>query len=463
MRAPAAPDLSALAFLQVYKAVPPGRTLLAGVSPAPPGCVLHLARSGEVLREDRMPEIRLDVQPMSETEAAVQLREALEAATRPLVAGRTRIGLALSGGIDSLSVAHLARKCAPDAELVAFTAGDGAHDPEVRRAAAAMHRLGGRHEVLVASNEELHANMPLAVWHLENPIGRSETFQFLCLARLAKERGFDYLLSGMGADLLFGGMPRHKLLWMAEAAPPLRRELLALFDATQTWEEPRSWLARLMMRMCYGRGLPSPPLIARAPRPNRPELLARPGPEFLNRCLMLDGQEPTSRTLARIERPLQAYSIDYGSPYLDKALIQFAFTMPGRLKIQRGVQKHILREAMRPMMDDGLRKAPKELMRMSQSAAFATVLDRLADRTISPRNACVVAHGSSPSRSSGCGARAGGLITPKRRCGYGRCLRPRCGHEIYLDARGRCPAPTANVTPLLEPWVAMPTAVARPA
>ena len=99
---------------------------------------------------------------------------------------------------------------------------------------------------------------------------------------------------------------------------------------------------------------------------------------------MLDGQEPTSRTLARIERPLQAYGIEYGSPYLDKALIQFAFTMPGRLKIQRGVQKHILREAMRPMMEGGLRKAPKELMRMSQSAAFAAALDRLADRYLTP-------------------------------------------------------------------------------
>ena len=35
--------------------------------------------------------------------------------------------------------------------------------------------------------------------------------------------------------------------------------------------------------------------------------------------------------------------------------------------------------------------------------------------------------------------------------------------EIYLDARGRCPAPAANVTPLPEAWVAMQTPVVRPA
>jgi asparagine synthase (glutamine-hydrolysing) len=458
----ATPDLAALAFLQVYKAVPPGRTLLAGVSTAPPGCVLHFSRDGKVLREDRMPEIRLDVRPMSEAEAAAQLRHALEVATRPLVAGRTRIGLALSGGVDSLSVAHLARKCAPDAELVAFTAGDGAHDPEVQRAAAAMERLGGRHEMLIASNEELLANMPLAVWHLENPIGRSETFQFLCLAHLARQRGFDFLLSGMGADLLFGGMPRHRLLWMAEAAAPLRGNLLELFEATQTWERPRSWIARLMMTLCYGTDLPAPPAIAAAPSLEKPELLAQPGPEFLNRCLMLDGQEPTSRTLARIERPLQAYGIEYGSPYLDKALIQYAFTMPGSLKIQRGVQKYILREAMRPLMDGALCKAPKELMRMRQSAAFAATLDRLADRYLAPER-----------------LRRRGWFEPDQvERVRGACRRPHHPEtamrlwtllatemwaEIYLDARGRCPAAAMGIAMQPERWVAMPTPAVRTA
>ncbi|HEU4655320.1 MAG TPA: asparagine synthase-related protein [Steroidobacteraceae bacterium] len=380
---PARPDLDAVRCLQMYKAVPSGKTLLADVAPVPPGSVLHLHRDGSIAMQDRMPDVRLAVDPMTEEQACEELRRKLEQATQPLVEGRSRIGIALSGGIDSMSAAFLARRCAPDAELVGFTAGECPEDPEVHRASKVMAALNGKHEPLIVENAELMARLPVAVWHLENPIGRSETFQYLALARRARERGFDYLLTGMGADLLFGGMPRHKVLWMAEVMPILRKDLLAFFESTQTGEPSKRPIARLMTSLYYRGGLPPAPSVVNCERSYEPELLAEPGPEFINRCLMLDGQEPTSRTLARIERPLQAYGLDYGSPFLDKSVIQFAFTMPSDLKIRRGTQKYILRQAMKPYMSDELRRAPKELMRMQQGGEFARTLQLLADRYLS--------------------------------------------------------------------------------
>jgi asparagine synthase (glutamine-hydrolysing) len=381
---PARPDLEAIRCLQMYKAMPPGRTMLTGIQPVPPGCVMRLRCDGIVASVERMPDIRLDVRPMTEAQACDALRRALERATVPLVAGRSTIGLALSGGIDSMSTAFLARRCAPHAELVAFTAGEAADDPEVLRAAKVMQRLNGEHRPLIVEDTELLAKLPSAVWHLENPIGRSETFQYLALARQARDHGLDCLLTGMGADLLFGGMPRHKVLWLAEVAPWLRKDLLAFFQATQTAEPPSRPLARLMHALYYRGRLPPAPRVLHAEHHYEPEFLADPGPEFLNRCLMLDGQEPTSRTLARIERPFQAYGLDYGSPFLDKAVIEFAFTIPSALKIRRGQQKYILRQAMQPWMSDELRRAPKELMRMRQGSRFAHTLQRLADRYLNP-------------------------------------------------------------------------------
>ena len=380
---PARADLDSVRCLQMYKAMPSGRTLLADVTPVPPGSVVHFHRDGTIALHDRMPDVRLAVDPMTEEQACEQLRHKLEEAMHPLVAGRSRIGIALSGGIDSMSAAFLARRCAPDAELVGFTAGESPEDPEVRRASKVMASLNGRHEPLIVENSELMSRLPIAVWHLENPIGRSETFQYMSLARRARERGFDNLLTGMGADLLFGGMPRHKVLWMAEVMPLLRKDLLAFFESTQTGEPSRRPIARLMTSLYYRGGLPPAPAVVNCDRTYEPELLAEPGPEFINRCLMLDGQEPTSRTLARIERPLQAYGLDYGSPFLDKSVIQFAFTMPSHLKIRRGTQKYILRQAMKPYMSDELRRAPKELMRMQQGGEFARTLQQLADRYLS--------------------------------------------------------------------------------
>jgi asparagine synthetase B (glutamine-hydrolysing) len=142
-------------------------------------------------------------------------------------------------------------------------------------------------------------------------------------------------------------------------------------------------VARLMTQAYYRGHLPAVPTVLDANLIGDPDLLAEPGPEFINRCLMLDGQEPTSRTLARIERPLQASGIEYGSPYLDKSIIEYAFTLPSRLKIRRGKQKYILRQAMKPLMSDDLRNVPKDLMRMGQNGAFAQSLQHLADRYLS--------------------------------------------------------------------------------
>jgi asparagine synthase (glutamine-hydrolysing) len=380
---PAAADLDAVRCLQMYKAVPSGKTLVKDIFPIPPGSVVQFRRNGVISADDRMPDVRLVVHRMTEEQACAQLRRALEQATMSLVRGRSRIGLALGGGIDSMSTAFLARHCAPSAELIAFTARECLDDPQVHRAASAMTCLRGTHHVLVVPSVELTANLPAAVWYLENPIGRSETFQYLAIAKLARERGFNSLLTGIGADLLFGGMPRHKVLWLAEVMPFLRKDLLAFFETTQTGEAPARPLARLMTALYYRGGLPPAPAVLNCERAFEPELLAEPGPEFINRCLMLDVQEPTSRSLARIERPFQAHGVDYGSPFLDKAVIEFAFTVPSRLKIRRGQQKYILRQAMRSLMPDSLCSAPKDLMRMEQGSEFINTLQALADQFLS--------------------------------------------------------------------------------
>jgi asparagine synthase (glutamine-hydrolysing) len=284
------------------------------------------------------------------------------------------------------------------------------------------------------------------VWYLENPIGRSETFQYLALAKAAHERGFDFLLTGMGADLLFGGMPRHKVLWMAEVLPFLRKDLLSFFEATQTGEPASRPLARLITALYYRGGLPPPPTVLNCNRAYEPELLAEPGPEFINRCLMLDGQEPTSRTLARIERPFQAYGLDYGSPFLDREVIQFAFTMPSHLKIRRGQQKYILREAMRPLMSDSLRKAPKELMRMQQGGEFVNTLLLLAEQYLSAER--VRRRGffrySDIARIRGACRRG---RHPEAAMRLWTAVVTEIWAEIYLDGRGRHPQTTLAPQP----------------
>jgi asparagine synthase (glutamine-hydrolysing) len=383
-RVPATADLEALQYLQSAKSSPnDGRTLLRGIRSVPPGRIARFTRAGEQHNESLSPTIALNVQAPNETSAADRLIRLLSDAVSPLVKNRSQIGIALSGGIDSLAVAHLVRNCNPDTRIVGFTTGQSLDDRDMRVAALAMERLNGEHVPITIDPQVLITRLPEAVWHLENPIGRSETVHFLELGRIAREHGFDWLFSGMGADGIFAGMPRHKVLWLAGHVRPLRADLMEFFSATQTGRAPTRPLARMLAYLYFKGDVPLVPAVLEA----RDEPLAHssvtPGPEFLNRALLDAEPEHTAYSLPRIERTLQASAVDYVSPFLNRAVIDFAFTLPGHMKIRHGRDKYILREAMRRLISEDLRKVPKGLMRFNQGDRFTETLQVLADRYLS--------------------------------------------------------------------------------
>lgn len=375
----AQPDLDAIQYLQAYKATPPGRTLLKRVFTAAPGAVTRLDRDGRLLAHDEMRALQVAVRPSTESDVREELARRYIDTIRPLVANSKRVAISLSGGIDSLSIAFATRHCAPQVELVGYTAGHGPDDPEIRTAALAMSRLGGRHEPVIVTADLLHEMLPQAVWHLESPVGRTETIQMLEVARAARRSGFDWLLSGIGSDALFAGMPKHRLLWLSHKLPPLRRDLHEFYALTQSGLQPQRPLAKFMDLIYFRGAMPPVPRINGAgwasKRPTFPEASA----EFLNHALAENVNESLSRSLVRLERPLQACGIDLVSPFFDPALMEYAYSIPSRLKIRRGIEKYILRQAMRTIVSPELLNVPKGIARMRQDRSFAETLEKLAE------------------------------------------------------------------------------------
>jgi asparagine synthase (glutamine-hydrolysing) len=380
---PATVDLDALQYLQCYKTTPPHRTLLQGVLSAPPGAVTHLTADGQLKSTEEMRPLRVNVRPVSETQARDELARRMVSAIRRVTTGRSRIGISLSGGIDSMSVAFACRDCAPQAELAGFTAGYGEDDPEIRTAALVMERLGGRHVPVIVTAEPLADLLPEAVWHFESPVGRTETVQALVTARAARADGFDCLMTGMGSDGLFAGMPKHKLLWLSQLLPPLRKDLQEFYALTQSGRAPQRPLAKLM-NMLYFRGAipPVPRIRAASFVPELPYFPAA-GPEFLNYTMVKDAHETLSRSLVRLERPFQASGVDFSSPFFDLDVMDYAFALPSRLKIRRGQEKYILRQAMQSLVSPDLLNIPKGISRIRQDTEFAATLQKLSDRYLS--------------------------------------------------------------------------------
>jgi len=128
----------------------------------------------------------------------------LEEAITTAVGLRSDQGVtALSGGVDSTLVAHLARR-----ECVAVGLLDS-HD--LRQARHAAETLGLSCTYVTITPREVAAALPVVIRAIptKDPVNTSIALTQYFVARFAGEQGYQRILTGQGADELFGGYSRY--------------------------------------------------------------------------------------------------------------------------------------------------------------------------------------------------------------------------------------------------------------
>ena len=58
--------------------------------------------------------------------------------------------------------------------------------------------------------------------------------------------------------------------------------------------------------------------------------------------------------LVKVDRMSMANSLEVRAPLLDREVVEFAATVPSNMKFKNGEKKHILKEAFKPMLPDGI-------------------------------------------------------------------------------------------------------------
>jgi len=81
----------------------------------------------------------------------------------------------------------------------------------------------------------------------------------------------------------------------------------------------------------------------------------------LNRILEMEwNTQLPDQVLAFVDFLSMAHSVEVRSPFLDYRLVEFASTIPGRLKIRNGNVKDILKATVEPLLPEGITQRPKE-------------------------------------------------------------------------------------------------------
>lgn len=138
------------------------------------------------------------------------IRETLTEAVRKRLMSDVPIGVLLSGGLDSSLTSAIASRLMTEAgspKLHSFSIGLDSKAPDVIAARAVAEYLGTEHHEIYFSVEQGIEILDTLIWHLETydvtSIRASTPMYFL--SKAITEKGIKVVLSGEGADEIFGG------------------------------------------------------------------------------------------------------------------------------------------------------------------------------------------------------------------------------------------------------------------
>ncbi|MEY4680956.1 MAG: hypothetical protein RLZZ276_2605 [Pseudomonadota bacterium] len=378
-------DPRAIEDFLAYGYIPDPRTILEGVRRLEAGCTLSLRRGARDAPSPRRywrPRFRADP-AIDEAAATTRLRAALGEAVRSRMLADVPIGAFLSGGIDSSAVCALMAEAATR-PVETFSIGfAGSTEDESAHARHVAGHLGTRHRAEDAGGPSLAALDRVAAIH-DEPFGDPSAVPTMQLCAAAR-RHVAVALSGDGGDEVFGGYRRH--LWhvreeMARRLVPGRAGRAVLAALAAAWPKadwaPRPLRAKSTLRELAMEPLPAyfhsvcaipDALRARLPtaRMRREldgyhalEVLARHAEDAPRDDALSWAQHIDLATwlpgciLAKVDRASMAVGLEARAPFLDHRLVEWAGTLPRRLRLRGGEGKWILRRAMDGLLPPGI-------------------------------------------------------------------------------------------------------------
>jgi asparagine synthase (glutamine-hydrolysing) len=307
------------------------------------------------------------------------LRQVVEESITAHLVSDVPVSSFLSGGLDSSVVTVLANRASPgiDAYTITFRPDDQRleampDDAVYARKVAARYGIS-LHEIEISP--DIVDLLPHIVDVLDEPIGDPAAINTLLMCEAARERGVKVVLSGMGADELFGGYRKHVACLMAsqyQRLPGFSRaavrstvDRLPVSAAGRGLRYPR-WAKRFLtfaelaeearFRRSYTLydpdelgALLSPDLAGHVQQVvdgHRDIYNDNALPDEVNRMCLADARLFLSGlNLAYTDRASMAASVEVRVPFVDPVVARAAFSVEGAAKIRRRQGKVALKQA----------------------------------------------------------------------------------------------------------------------
>ena len=348
---------------------------------------IYQLRPGEylILQDERLTvqsywdiEGREEVRFAREEDYAERFYELFQDAIRLRLRSDVPIGTCLSGGLDSSAIVCLANRMIFNGQTVnqemvgerqkTFSScfENLAYD-ERGFIETVINQTGAEKNYVFPQPENLFEDLPQITWHQDEPFGSTSVYAQWNVMQAAKKRGVTVLLDGQGADeLLAGYIPSFYILFtdllkrahfgrlikaikgfknrQGRLPSPTRMFAALLPSSTKQglWHILKGGVewSENSFREKYLRILP---------RPNKFK-------DSLNDYLYQMFRFTSLPGLLHYEdRNSMAFSIEARLPFLDYRLVEYLFSLPSEQKINEGVTKVVLRQALKGILPEEVR------------------------------------------------------------------------------------------------------------
>lgn len=348
-------------------------------------------------------------------QATAELRELLVDAVRLQLRADVPVGAYLSGGLDSSGIVAMIRGFTDTPVRTFSVAFEDAEFDESEHQNAMVRHLRTDHTTLRCTRRQIGEAFPRLMRHVEAPILRTAPVPMMLLSARVREEGYKVVLTGEGADEVFGGYDIFKeakvrRFWARQPGSKMRPKLLGrLYGYLENSPVRNPAFAESF----FGQGLEhiDRAIFAHVPRWTTsqralaflsPELRASLGewdalgfyekrlpPEILSWRPLARDQYVEAKSLlaayllaAQGDRVAAANSVEGRVPYLDHRVIEFGNRLPENYKIRGMTEKYLLRRALADLLPLDIVTRTKQPYRAPDSQSFffdGQALDYVAD------------------------------------------------------------------------------------
>ena len=314
----------------------------------------------------------------SEADYLARFRELFTETIRLHLMSDVPLGVFLSGGLDSSSIAAVMSGLRKE-PIQTFSVGYAENQfSELPYARLVAQHIGAHYNEVILGPQDFFASLPKLIWHEDEPLVWPSSVALYYVSRLASQK-VKVVLTGEGGDEIFAGYLKYRAtLWNLRCGPVYRKLVPGSLQRLVRKMLGSTLLPESVRRKLRHSFLHHPDVFEKIyfdnfysvfPQDQQSLLFTREladeltgsnayanamgffpqeagREDLLNRLLYLDMKTYLVELLMKQDQMSMATSIESRVPFLDHKLVEFVARIPARLKVRYFSGKYLLRRAM---------------------------------------------------------------------------------------------------------------------